>query len=70
MLRGLDDIPRHRERRCGQCGMPLTIDNDSGWEAFFIDKNGKEYSQAICVRCSIVQSQTSQKSPDPKERRQ
>jgi len=35
-------------QRCAHCGIPITLDNDSGWEVFVGD--GK-HSQPICGWC-------------------
>lgn len=70
MLKGLEDMPRNRDPRCGRCGRPLVIDNDSGWEAFFIDKNGVQYSQKICTGCFHEMGQITEKAPGPSEKKQ
>jgi hypothetical protein len=46
----LDDIHSNHIQRCAVCGIPITVDNDSGWEIFVGD--GKT-TQPICAWCDV-----------------
>jgi hypothetical protein len=52
----LDDIHSNHVKRCALCGIPINVDNDSGWEIFVED--GKT-TQPICAWCDVEQSQSS-----------
>ena len=44
----LDDIRSNNIKRCAICGIPITPDNDSGWEVFV--EEGRK-TQPICGWC-------------------
>ena len=54
-------LPSNHIMRCAICGIPITKENDSGWEIFVGD--GK-YSQPICCWCDIDYSKEGSKEKD------
>lgn len=60
----LDDIHSNHVKRCALCGIPITVDNDSGWEIFVGD--GKT-TQPICGWCDVEHSHSGEKQPDEKQ---
>ena len=55
-LGGLEDIPQSASRLCGDCGVKIIPENDSGWDGFFRDTNGRMYTQRLCKTCDTARS--------------
>lgn len=47
VLVGIDDSRSTNVMKCAHCSVPITKENDSGWEAFVA--NG--YTQRLCTEC-------------------
>ena len=55
ILENLDNLETINQDKCARCGVAITHDNDSGWEAIVGDGT---QSQPLCKPCNEKDSRT------------
>ncbi len=49
----IDSFKSNGIKRCIDCGIPITPDNDSGWEVFVTGNT----TQPICAWCDVIRGE-------------
>lgn len=57
----LDAIRSNRIERCAYCGIPITRENDSGWEIFI----APAITQVVCAWCDSAHNGSGSKAQTP-----